>query len=133
MNTKRIELAAAVGAGYLLGRTRRLKMAVRIARAGGQYPRRPQDLLAEGGEFLAATPEVTQLGDAARDELLDTTAAAEATPLAEHLESISDRLRSRGADLKTGGAHLITELTSKARRHRNPAQNTEADDEPHNS
>ena len=67
MKMKKVELAAAVGAGYLLGRTRQLKTAVKIARVGG-----PQDLLTAGSTFLASSPETAQLGDSARARLLDT-------------------------------------------------------------
>ncbi len=34
----KVEVATAVGAGYLLGRTHQLKMAVKIAGAGGRSP-----------------------------------------------------------------------------------------------
>ncbi|MFC9553605.1 hypothetical protein ACFTWF_22385 [Rhodococcus sp. NPDC056960] len=114
MKIKRIELAAAIGAGYLLGRTRQLKTAVKIARVGG-----PQDLLSQGSKFLTATPETAQLSESARDELLDTTAAAN-----EHVESVRDRIRSGGETVRSGGMHLATEMRNKTRRHRHPAKDT---------
>ena len=120
MKMKKVELAAAVGAGYLLGRTRQLKTAVKIARVGG-----PQDLLTAGSTFLASSPETAQLGDSARDRLLDTTAAA-----SEQAESFGSRLRSRGANVRAGTAHLATEVRNKARRHPHPTQDTAADTGP---
>ena len=120
MDTKRIELAAAVGAGYLLGRTRQLKTAVKIARAG-----QSQDLLTQGSKFLASSPETAQLSDSARDALLDTTAAAN-----EHVEPFRARLRSRGANVRAGGAHLATEVRNKTRRHRHPTHDAAADKGP---
>ncbi|EME64107.1 hypothetical protein G352_13145 [Rhodococcus ruber BKS 20-38] len=111
----RVEVAAAVGAGYLLGRTHQLKLAVKIARAGGRSPSGPQDLLAEGAEFLASSPEITKLGDSVRDELLDTAAATvEAT--GGHVGSLRDRLRSRGANVVAGGGYLAAGVKRIGRR-----------------
>jgi len=123
MKMKKIELGAAVGAGYLLGRTRQLKTAVKIARAGG-----PEDLLTGGSKFLASSPETAQLSDAARDQLLDTTAAAN-----EHAESFRSRLRARSANVMAGSAHLATEVRNKARRHQHPPQDAAADTGPDNT
>ncbi|MDF3312299.1 hypothetical protein P3H15_45935 [Rhodococcus sp. T2V] len=116
MKTKtKVEVAAAVGAGYLLGRTHQLKLAVKIAGAGGRSPKGPEDLLAQGSEFLAASPEIGKLGDSVRDELLDTAAAtAEAT--SEHVGSFRDRLRSRGAHVVAGGGHLVAGVKKRVGR-----------------
>ena len=111
----KVEIAAAVGAGYLLGRTHQLKMAVKIAGAGGRSPKGPEDLLAQGSEFLAASPEIAELGDSVRGELLDTTTAtAEAT--GEHVGSFRDRLRSRGANVVAGSGHLVAGVKRIGRR-----------------
>ncbi|MGW4334703.1 hypothetical protein ACWEK5_17975 [Rhodococcus koreensis] len=115
MKTKtKVEVATAVGAGYLLGRTHQLKMAVKIAGVGGS-PKGPEDLLAQGSEFLASSPEIAELGDSVRDELLDTAAAtAEAT--SEHVDSFRDRIRSRGAHVVAGGGHLVAGVKRIGRR-----------------
>jgi len=104
--------------GNLLGRTRQLKTAVKIAGVGG-----PQDLLTAGSTFLASSPETAQLSDSARDRLLDTTAAA-----SEQVESFGSRLRSGGANVRAGTAHLATAVRNKARPH--PTEDTVADTGP---
>ncbi|SED73897.1 hypothetical protein SAMN04490220_5388 [Rhodococcus jostii] len=127
----KVEIATAVGAGYLLGRTHQLKMAVKIAGAGGRSPTGPEDLLAQGSEFLASTPDIAELGDSVRVELLDTAAAtAEAT--SEHVDSFRDRLRSRGANVVAGGGHLVAGVKSIGRRghaHPRDAEDSTVDDE----
>ncbi|QTJ68531.1 hypothetical protein HYG77_25110 [Rhodococcus sp. ZPP] len=133
MKTKtKVEVAAAVGAGYLLGRTHQLKMAMKIAGAGGQSPKGPENLLAQGSEFLASSPVIAELGDSVRGDLLDTTAAtAEAT--SEHADSFRDRLRSRGSHVVAGGGHLVTGVKRIGRRgHANPrdAEDSTVDEEP---
>ena len=111
----KVEVAAAVGAGYLLGRTHQLRMAVKIAGAGGRCPMGPEDLLAQGSEFLAASPEIADLGDSVRDELLDT-AAATAEASSEHVGSFRDRVRSGGAHFVAGGGNLVAGVKRIGRR-----------------
>ena len=128
----KVEVAAAVGAGYLLGRTHQLKMAVKIAGAGGRSPEGPEDLLAQGSEFLVSSPEIGDLGDSVRDELLDT-AAATAEASSEHVDSFRDRLRSGGAHVVAGGGHLVAGVKRMGRRgHARPrdAEDSTVDEAP---
>ncbi|KXF55430.1 hypothetical protein AXA44_37755 [Rhodococcus sp. SC4] len=111
----KVEVAAAVGAGYLLGRTHQLRMAVKIAGAGGRSPKGPEDLLAQGSEFLASSPEIGELGDSVRGKLLDT-AAATADASSEHVGSFRDRLRSGGAHVAAGGGHMVAGVKRIGRR-----------------
>ncbi|QSE91557.1 hypothetical protein JWS13_24450 [Rhodococcus pseudokoreensis] len=127
MKTKtKVELGAAVGAGYLLGRTHQLKMAVKLAGAGGRSPSGPQELLTQGSELLASSPDITELGDSVRGELLDVTAAkAEAEATSEHIASFRDRLRSRRANVVSGGGHLVAGVKRIGHRgHDHPAEST---------
>ena len=130
MKTKtKVEVAAAVGAGYLLGRTHQLRMAVKIAGAGGRSPSGPSDLLTQGSEFLTSSPEIAELGDSVRGELLDTAAAtAEAT--SGHVDSLRDRLRSSGASVVAGGGHLVSGVKRIGRRGHAPrdAENSTGDE-----
>jgi len=133
MKTKtKVEVAAAVGAGYLLGRTHQLKMAMKIAGAGGRSPKGPEDLLAQGSEFLAASPEIAELGDSVRGDLLDTAAAtAEAT--SEHVDSFRDRLRSGGAHVVAGGGHLVAgvkRIGHRGHAHPQGPEDSTVDEEP---
>ncbi|MBC2638221.1 MULTISPECIES: hypothetical protein [unclassified Rhodococcus (in: high G+C Gram-positive bacteria)] len=117
--TTKNELAAAVGAGYLLGRTRQLTTAVTLARAGGRTPRGPHELLVRGSELLASSPEIAKLGEQARSELLDATATAAAAETGSgHSDSFRDRLRAGGASVVTRGEHLLAGLTRIGRRDR---------------
>ncbi|WP_241031686.1 hypothetical protein [Rhodococcus koreensis] len=89
-------------------------MAVKIAGVGGSR-KGPEELLAQGSEFLASSPEIAELGDSVRDDLLDTAAAtAEAT--SDHVDSFRDRLRSRGAHVVAGGGHLVAGVKRIGRR-----------------
>ena len=97
MKTKtKVELAAAVGAGYLLGRTHQLKMAVKLAGAGGRSPGGPQDLLTQGSELLASSPDIAELGDSAeRAAEWEGRIAAAVKTEADVAERIDDAIRQR--------------------------------------
>src|SRR6185312_3526416 len=72
------KVALAVGAGYLLGRTRKMRVALMLAAAGitGKFPGSPTQLVAHGLKSLGASADVSQLSQQLRGELLDAARAA---------------------------------------------------------
>ncbi|PQP10044.1 hypothetical protein [Rhodococcus opacus] len=100
MNNK-TQMAAAIGAGYLLGRTRRMKLALMLAGAGtaGRFPGGPRELLTLGTKMLANSPEVAKLGDTVRGELLGAAKAAAVTAASQRIDSLSNRLQSGGQEI----------------------------------
>lgn len=66
-------LAASVAAGYLLGRGRRMKLALAIGAylASGRMRAKPQELIASGTEKLGDSPQLSRLAEQMRTDLLD--------------------------------------------------------------
>ncbi|MDQ0380509.1 hypothetical protein [Amycolatopsis thermophila] len=91
-------VAAAVAAGYLLGRTKKMRLALMIAAAGatGKANLSPGKLLQNGLSQLGSSPELGKLADLARDELLGAAKAAAVTAASSRIESLSDRLQEGG-------------------------------------
>jgi hypothetical protein len=88
------QLAMAVGIGYFLGRTKKMRLALMIAAAGvGGAPRQ---LLRQGIQRLGATPEISDLVGSARGELLDAARSAAMTAMASRVESLNSRLGAPG-------------------------------------
>ena len=104
------QVAVAVGAGYLLGRTRRMKMALMLAAAGatGRFPGGPRDLLARGTKMLASSPELAKIGDTVRGELVNAAKAAAVTATSRRIDSLSNRLQS-GGQVVTGTVSDVTD------------------------
>jgi hypothetical protein len=93
-------LAASVAAGYLLGRRRNAKIAMTVAAylASKKLRGKPQDLLAMGAGRLGNSPQVSQLVEQLRSEVLNVGRDA-LKALAEHrlgsfADSLADRTRS---------------------------------------
>ena len=95
------QVALAVGAGYMLGRTHRMKMALMLAAAGatGRFPGGPRVLLERGTKMLASSPEVAKIGESVRGELLNAARAAAVTAASQRIESLNSRLQSGGEGL----------------------------------
>ncbi|KAA9159298.1 hypothetical protein FPZ12_020545 [Amycolatopsis acidicola] len=91
-------VALAVGAGYALGRTKKMRLALMIAAAGatGKANLSPGKLLQSGLSQLGSSPELSRITDLARDELMGAAKAAAVTAASSRIESLSDRLQEGG-------------------------------------
>lgn len=93
----RTGLGLAVGAGYLLGRTRKLKMAMAVGGlvAGKKLnlsPRMVADLLQQQ---LRNNPQFKEIGDQLREDLRGVGKAASGAMVERQLDSLADRLHGR--------------------------------------
>jgi hypothetical protein len=133
MNNK-TQMAAAIGAGYLLGRTRRMKLALMLAGAGtaGRFPGGPRELLTLGTKMLSNSPEVAKLGDTVRGELVSAAKAAAVTAASQRIDSLSNRLQSGGQEI-TGtvgdATDNVTDVTKVSRFGRKKRSRSREDDE----
>ncbi len=110
------KVALAVGAGYLLGRTRRMRLALMLAGAGltGKFPARPGDLVAHGLKSLGTSDQVTNLTDQLRGELLSAARAAALAAATNRVDALNDRIQ--------GIASPATDTVSRRGRHRQPGE-----------
>lgn len=90
-----VRVAAAVGAGYVLGRTRKMRLAFMLAAAGvtGKFPARPSDLVVQGLKSLGASEQFNELGDQLRGELLGAARAAAVAAATSQVDALNDRLQ----------------------------------------
>lgn len=91
-------VAMGVGVGYLLGRTRKMRLALMVAAAGatGTLGGSPRELLQRGLKQLSSSPELGKITESVRGELLDAAKAAAVTAASSRIESLSDRIGSGG-------------------------------------
>ncbi|WNG93885.1 hypothetical protein [Mycobacterium sp. ITM-2016-00318] len=89
------KVALAVGAGYMLGRTKKMRLALMLAAAGitGKFPTSPTALVGQGLKSLGANADVTQLTEQLRGELLNAGRAAALSAATSQIESLNDRLQ----------------------------------------
>jgi hypothetical protein len=98
------QVALAVGVGYLLGRRRKMRMATMIAAgaaAGGIGGLGPA-VLKRGAKMLSSTdiagklsPQVNEIVNTVRGDLLDAGKAAAATAVTSRMDSLTDSLHER--------------------------------------
>ncbi|MFD6063099.1 hypothetical protein [Rhodococcus wratislaviensis] len=134
MNNK-TQMAAAIGAGYLLGRTRRMKLALMLAGAGttGRFRGGPRELLTLGTKMLANSPEVAKLGDTVRGELLGAAKAAAVTAASQRIDSLSNRLQSGGQEITgtvSDAADNVTDVTKVSKFGRKKHTRSRDDEQP---
>ncbi|MFC9605374.1 hypothetical protein ACFTTN_18135 [Streptomyces niveus] len=96
-NSKKVCLAAAVAAGYVLGRTKKGKLALGLAPlvAGAQLPMNPRELAILAMRKLAENPTVGPLVEQARGEVLEAGRSALSATANRRLEAVADALQQR--------------------------------------
>lgn len=97
----RIPVALALSGGYILGRTKKMKLALMVAgmAAGSRLPINPSELAKRGANALQSSEEVGKLVDLARTGLVDAGKAAAVSAASSRIEAISGRLADRAAKL----------------------------------
>ncbi|MFD1932654.1 hypothetical protein ACFSKW_14330 [Nonomuraea mangrovi] len=109
----RTRIALAVAAGYYLGRRHKLRLAAAVAAAGlASRMRRGEGggLLAQGTKLLGSSPELQQLTNRLRGELVDVGKAAAVAATSKQIDTLTSRLHDRAEALrKPGGARKADE------------------------
>jgi hypothetical protein len=100
--SKKISLTAAMVAGYVLGRTRKGKLAIGFASlvAGQQLPLNPRELVSMGARKLAANEQFAPLVKQVRGEVLDAGRKALSATANRRLEGVADALQQRTEALR---------------------------------
>lgn len=89
-------VALGVAGGYLLGRTKKMKLALMLGsmvagrRAGG-----PGALVGQASKLLGESPEIERLSDELRGRLVEAAKGAVLAVAARQVESLADRLTER--------------------------------------
>ncbi|WP_037202897.1 hypothetical protein [Rhodococcus opacus] len=123
------QMVLAVGAGYMLGRTHKMKLALMLAGFGAsrRFTSGSLGVLNEGRKLLADSPEVAKLGVTVRKELMNAVKAAAVTAASERIDSLNTRLES-GEDL-VGGLGEAVGGKKKSTRARDEEPEDEYEDE----
>ncbi len=133
------KVALAVGAGYLLGRTRKMRIAMMLAAAGvtGKFPARSAELLGQGLKTLGATDQLRDLTDQLRGEVLTAAKAAAVAAATNRVDALNDRLQGVvpteevGRTAGSAVSGLTSGVTGRGRRRRDDEYDEDSyDDEP---
>lgn len=98
----RVGLGLAIGAGYFLGRTRKLKLALAVgsAVAGKRMHLSPRAVADMVSQQLLKNPQFKEIGDQLREDLRGVGEAASGALVERQLDALSDRLHGRTAEVR---------------------------------
>ncbi|MEU7313817.1 hypothetical protein [Streptomyces sp. NPDC007083] len=96
---------AAVAGGYLLGRTRKAKLALVLgtAVAGRRLGLDPQELVSKGLRKLSGTPQFAALTEQVQEELVGAARTALSSVTDRRIEAVTESLRGRTERLGSRG------------------------------
>ncbi|MEV4491558.1 hypothetical protein AB0K04_15740 [Micromonospora coxensis] len=100
-----MRIGLAVGAGYLLGRRRKLRTALTLAAAvaAGRASRDPGQLLKRGGDLLSSSPQLANLSKLG-GPLASAGKAAATAAASSGIDAVSGRLRGSADALRRKSA-----------------------------
>ncbi|MCG0067661.1 DNA primase [Streptomyces tricolor] len=98
----RTALGLAVGAGYLLGRTKKLKLALAVGSlaAGKKLNLGPRAIADQLNRQLLDNPQFKEIGDQLRQDLRGVGKAAGGAMVERQINSLADRLHGRTAQVR---------------------------------
>ncbi|WP_338682607.1 DNA primase [Streptomyces acidiscabies] len=98
----RTALGLAIGAGYLLGRTRKLKLALAVGSvvAGKRLNLTPRGVADLVSGQLQNNPQFKEIGDQLREDLRGVGRAATGAVVERQLDSLAGRLHGRTAEVR---------------------------------
>ena len=90
------KIAVGVASGYLLGRTKKLKLAITVGSllAGRRIATNPQALLAQSSQLIDKSPELKKLQSQITGKLFDAAKGAALNTATSRLELMSSQLRA---------------------------------------
>ena len=91
------KVAAAVASGYLLGRTKKLRLAITVGGllAGKRLNTSPRALVAQASELIEKNPELARLSDQVRGKLMSAGREAAIAAASNRMNRVSDSIRTR--------------------------------------
>ncbi|WP_086802952.1 DNA primase [Streptomyces caniscabiei] len=127
----RIGLGLAVGAGYVLGRTKKMKLAFAIGTmvAGKRMHLNPRALAELASQQLQNNPQFKELGDQLREDLRGAGKAATGALVERQIEGLADRLHGRTSQVRDQLAGVTPDVSGRDEDEEEPEPGHEAPEE----
>ncbi|MFD3736074.1 DNA primase, partial [Streptomyces sp. NPDC058632] len=108
----RVGLGLAVGAGYLLGRTRKLKLAVAVGTmvAGKKMNLTPKGIAELVTTQLQHNPQFKEIGDQLRTDFRGMGKAASGALVERQIGTLADRLHGRTAQVRDQLSGVVSQV-----------------------
>ncbi|GAA2249276.1 hypothetical protein GCM10010145_15840 [Streptomyces ruber] len=131
----RLGLGLAVGAGYLLGRTKKMKLAFAVGTmvAGKRMNLSPRGIADLVSQQLQNNPQFKEIGDQIRDDLRGVGKAASGALVERQIEGLADRLHGRTAQVRDQLAGVTPDLPGRSRDDDEPYDDEPYDEDDHDA
>ncbi|MER6162180.1 DNA primase [Streptomyces sp. NPDC001868] len=128
----RLGLGLAVGAGYVLGRTKKMKLAFAVGTmvAGKRMQLNPRALAELVSQQLQNNPQFKEIGDQLRGDLRGVGKAATGALVERRIEGLADRLHGRTSQVRDQLAGVAPDDSASPASDDEPERPREEDDEP---
>jgi len=109
MNTT-AKVAAAVASGYLLGRTKKLRLAITVGGllAGKRIATDPRGIVHQLNGMIEQNPELSRLSGQVRGKLVQAGRDAAIAAASQRLNKVSDSIRGRTDKLLAGPGDAVS-------------------------
>lgn len=114
----RLGLGLAVGAGYVLGRTKKMKLAFAIGTmvAGKKMNLSPRALGDLVSQQLLKNPQFKEIGDQLREDMRGVGKAATGALVERQISGLADRLHGRTADVRDQLAGVTPDIPGRGKK-----------------
>ncbi|MFI6034352.1 DNA primase [Streptomyces sp. NPDC051315] len=121
----RVGLGLAIGAGYVLGRTKKMKLAVAVGSmvAGKRLNLTPKGVADLVSQQLRDNPQFKEIGDQLRQDLRGVGKAASGAMVERQMSTLADRLHGRTSQVRDQLQGVVPDVTGKK-----PRKDDEADE-----
>jgi hypothetical protein len=111
----RVGLGLAVGAGYVLGRTKKMKLAFAVGSlvAGKRMNLSPKGVADLVSGQLKNNPQFKEIGDQLREDLRGVGKAASGAMVERQIDAIADRLHGRTSQVRDQLAGVVPDVGSE--------------------
>ena len=108
-------VALVIAGGYLLGRTKKMKLALMLGgMAAGRRAGGPGQLLAQGTKLMGQSPELGRLTDEIRGRLLEAGKGAAVAVATRQVEALTDRLVTQVGTATEAGGRTASDVGERA-------------------
>lgn len=125
----RVGMGLAIGAGYVLGRTKKLKFAFAVGTlvAGKRMHLSPRAVADLVSQQLLKNPQFKEIGDTLREDLRGVGKAASGAMVERQIDAIADRLHGRTAEVRDQLSGVVPEVPGLSE---DEDEESEGDEEP---
>ena len=112
----RVGMGLAIGAGYVLGRTKKMKLAFAVGSlvAGKKMNLTPKGVMDLVSQQLQNNPQFKEIGDQLREDLRGVGKAASGAMVERQMDAIADRLHGRTSEVRDQLAGVVPDVVPGA-------------------